>query len=131
MQVVWSNTGNYALNHTKILLIDNEWIVSTGNLTYSTFIYNRDFFIESFDTQILHILEQVFASDFQGEKKEWYDDNLILSPFYSREKLEKMIESATQKIQMHAQYLDDSEFVDLLLKKSQQGVQVEVVLSQE
>ncbi len=44
ISTVWSNPKNYSLNHSKFLIIDNEVILSTGNMSYSTFTKNRDFF---------------------------------------------------------------------------------------
>jgi len=61
---VWSNPDNYALNHTKLLLIDNFAILSTGNLTHSTFTSNREFFIFTQDKNIYNALQQIFLSDY-------------------------------------------------------------------
>ena len=52
IKTVWSNKSNYSLNHSKILLIDDLSIISTGNYTYSTFTTNRDFFILTYDENI-------------------------------------------------------------------------------
>jgi phosphatidylserine/phosphatidylglycerophosphate/cardiolipin synthase-like enzyme len=60
----WSNPDHYSLNHTKMIIIDNEIILSTGNLTYSTFAFNRDFFLFINDNDILEKLLSIFEYDF-------------------------------------------------------------------
>jgi phosphatidylserine/phosphatidylglycerophosphate/cardiolipin synthase-like enzyme len=62
---VWSNAKNYTLNHSKIILIDNEeLIISTGNFTASNFKYNRDLFIFSKDINIVYSFSKIFNKDF-------------------------------------------------------------------
>jgi len=48
-----------------MLIIDNEVIVSTGNYSYSSFAYNREFFIQIRDTDFVNKLTQVFDADFE------------------------------------------------------------------
>jgi phosphatidylserine/phosphatidylglycerophosphate/cardiolipin synthase-like enzyme len=62
---VWSNAKNYTLNHSKIILIDNEeLIISTGNFSSSNFKYNRDLFIFSKDKNIVSSFLKIFNKDF-------------------------------------------------------------------
>jgi phosphatidylserine/phosphatidylglycerophosphate/cardiolipin synthase-like enzyme len=61
---VWSNKNNYFLNHSKVLLIDNLSIISSGNLSYSTFTKNRDFFIFTTDENINSKLKENFINDY-------------------------------------------------------------------
>ena len=45
IDVVWSNPDEFSLNHAKFIIIDDELILSTGNLSFSTFSSNRDLFL--------------------------------------------------------------------------------------
>ncbi|MBT3727425.1 hypothetical protein HOG21_07390 [bacterium] len=64
MDIVWSNSDNYSFNHSKILLIDDLSIISTGNFSYSTFTKNRDFFIFTNDNKINSKLKENFSNDY-------------------------------------------------------------------
>jgi len=97
INIVWSNPKNYTLNHSKIILIDNEeLILSTGNFTSSNFKYNRDLFIFSKDKNIVSSFSKIFEKDFIWEKYDFYDDSIVLSPTYSRIKIQKLIKNKTK-----------------------------------
>ncbi|MDR2411841.1 MAG: phospholipase D-like domain-containing protein [Candidatus Peribacteria bacterium] len=64
MDVVRSNQNNYALNHSKIILTDSLSIISTGNLTYSSFTQNRDIYVFTKDKEIVEKLLEVFKTDY-------------------------------------------------------------------
>ncbi len=130
INVVWSKWSNYSLNHSKLLLIDNEAIISTWNLSYSTFNFNRDFFIFTKDKKIVSVLEEIFQSDFKWIKQNIYDSNLILSPNYSRNKLHLLINNAQKDIKIYFQYFKDENLEKLLLKKAWEGVKISAIISE-
>ncbi len=129
VNIVWSNAKNYALNHSKIMLIDDELILSSGNFTYSTFAHNRDLFLITRDKNIVNIFTKIFNKDFEGERFQIYDDSIILSPDYSRIKFEKMIMWAEKNIKIYAQYLKDKKLFNIIQKKVKQWIKVEIILS--
>jgi len=131
IDVVWSNSNNYALNHTKLFLIDNEVIISTWNLTYSTFVFNRDFFLFIRDDWFVKKITQIFLNDYKGKKYVIYDDNLVLSPFYAKEKFEKLFNSSKKSLKMYFQYLDFRELEDLLIKKAWEGIKINIIVSKK
>ncbi|MDR3150365.1 MAG: phospholipase D-like domain-containing protein [Candidatus Peribacteria bacterium] len=61
---MWSNQKNYTLNHSKIILVDGLSIISTGNLTYSSFTQNRDIYVFTKDQNIHKSLLEVFKLDY-------------------------------------------------------------------
>lgn len=131
IDVVWSNPKNYSLNHSKFMILDEELVLSTGNFTYSTFTQNRDLFIFTFDSKLVSAFTEIFLYDFKWEKFWIYDDNLVLSPNYSRWKLEKMFLSAEKDIKLYFQYVEDEELEKILYSKAKSGVNIELVLSKE
>lgn len=132
IEVVWSNPKNYQLNHTKFYIIDNEAIISTWNLTYSTFTVNRDFFISTKDENIIKNLKNIFEADFSGKKLDFYDDNLVSSPNYSRIKLEKFLNSATKNIKIYIQYLKDKNINNLLISlKNEKNISIEIITDEK
>lgn len=127
---MWSNTKNFSLNHAKFLIIDDEVIISTWNLTYSTFSSNRDLFLEIKDHIILEKMLSIFESDFDWNLTYIYDDNLVVSPDYSRAKFEKIFKEAEFSIDMYFQYLKDDSMFDLLLEKAKSWVKINIILAE-
>lgn len=128
VNVVWSNPENYSLNHSKIMLIDDEVIISTWNFSHSLFNNNRDLLLFIKDKIIYKSLFDIFNSDFRGEKINIYNDNLALSPFYSRYKLEKLIDSSNNSIKMYFPYLSDKGFLEKILDKARSWIDISLIL---
>lgn len=128
IDVVWSNSKNYSLNHSKMILIDNKIILSTWNLTHSTFIKNKDLFLFINDEKLLTNLELIFINDFRWIKTWEYNSNLVLSPNYSRKKLETLILSARKEIKMYFPYIKDTNLEDLIIKKAKENIQIEIIV---
>lgn len=123
----WSNADNYALNHSKIYLVDDELIVSTGNMSHSTFTYNREFFLVVSDPKLLSVMEANFQYDFLGEPYWGYDHRLVQSPYDSRVKLEYLLQNARQSIQMYVPYFSDTSIVSLLQEQARLGKTIEII----
>jgi phosphatidylserine/phosphatidylglycerophosphate/cardiolipin synthase-like enzyme len=58
--VVYSNAKNFSLNHSKMILIDDEIFLSTGNFTYSSFAHNREFMFFIKDKILYEKLNNLF-----------------------------------------------------------------------
>ena len=114
-----------------MILIDDESIISTWNLTYSTFNNNRDFFLFITDKEINLKFNKIFLSDYKWEKTNIYDNNLILSPFYSRKKFEILIKSAKSDIKMYFQYFKDKKINNLLIKKKKEKIKIKSIISKQ
>ena len=127
IKVNWSNPRNFTFNHAKYLIIDDELIVSTWNISYSTFTKNRDFFLFINDKKVLDSVLSVFNSDFNYKKDVFYDSRLVLSPEYSRYKLEYIIKDAKSSLKIYAQYLYDENFISLVLDKSL-NTEIEIIV---
>lgn len=129
INIVWSNPENFSLNHSKFIIIDNEVIISTWNFTYSSFAFNRDFLVFLTDKKILEKMLEIFSNDFLWINKSIYDDNLVLSPSYSRVKFEKLFLWANKKIDLYFQYFSDEELEKLLIKKAKEWVIINAIVS--
>ena len=126
----WSNAQNFALNHTKMLIVDDDIIISTWNFTHSTFTYNRDFFLFIKDEILLYKLLDIFNGDFDWELVQIYDDNLVISPEYSRSKFEILFREAEKSIDMYFQYLKDEELFNLLISRLENGIKINIILAE-
>ena len=130
INIVRSDSSDYALNHSKLMIIDDEVAISTWNLSYSTFAYNKDFFVFTDDDVMRENLLYVFENDFSGTKVSPYESNLILSPAYSRAKFQQLFDSAESSIQMYFQYFQDDQLASSFLSKAEQGVSVQAIVSE-
>lgn len=129
INITWSSKNNYYLNHSKILLIDNLSIISTGNYSYSTFTQNRDFFIFTTDKNINTKLKENFENDYNYKKINIYDENLIFSPNSSRIIFEKLFSTAKKNIKMYFQYLEDDELVNKLINmKKEININITIII---
>lgn len=130
IDIVWSDSWDYALNHAKLMIIDDEVVISTGNISYSTFAYNKDFFIITSDNAIRENLLFLFENDFSGTKTSPYEDNIVLSPAYSRAKFETLFDWAQSSIQMYFQYFQDDDLASKFIQKAREGIKVEAIVSE-
>jgi hypothetical protein len=85
------------------MIIDEGFYISTWNYSYSTFTKNRDFFMYSQDKKLLPVIENIFNEDFVWNKIQFYNPNIVLSPFSSRYMFRKYFSSANKSIQMYFQ----------------------------
>lgn len=127
VDLVYSNPKNYALNHTKMMVIDDEVILSTGNYSYSTFKYNREFFLLIQNQALLSHFLQIFENDFWGKPQDLYDPNIVLSPNMTRNKLESLLQSATDSIEMYVHNFSDERIEKILVEKKNAGVKVKII----
>ncbi len=130
IEVSRSNQDNYLLNHAKFIVIDNMTIISTWNISYSTFNFNRDFFVITKDKNILLLIEELFVNDYRWIKYDIYHPNILLSPTYSREKLNKIFDYSKKEIKIYMQYFNDNELVKKLIQlKKEKNLDIKVIIS--
>lgn len=128
IKVTWASSENFALTHTKLMVIDDEIIISTANYLYSSFSKNREFYLFIKDNILLKHLLSVFESDFLKKKEIIYDSNLVLSPSYTREKFNVLLNSAKKSIKMYIQNFADEEILSILKQKKEDWIDVELIL---
>lgn len=129
IDITWSNKQNYSFNHSKVLIIDDLSIISTGNYSYSTFTQNRDFFIFTTEPNINTKLKENFINDYNWTKINLFDENLIFSPNSSRIKFEKLFDWAQKDIKMYFQYFKDDDLVSKLINiKNNKNINITAVI---
>jgi phosphatidylserine/phosphatidylglycerophosphate/cardiolipin synthase-like enzyme len=126
--VVWSDSEDYSFNHSKFIIIDNHFYISTWNYSYSTFKYNRDFFMKSDDSDILKKILKIYHHDYIWEKKNFFHPNIVLSPFNSCSVFEKYFLSAEKSIDLYFQYFKDEILVETLINKQKLWIQVTAII---
>jgi len=127
ISVVRSNAQNYALNHTKMMIIDELAYVSTGNYSYSSFSEHREFFFTIHNQELIKVLSGIFLADYDGKKYTVDTPNLVLSPYSSRQKLESLLQSARSSVRLYCLNMDDEGIANLLKQKAKSWVTVQAI----
>lgn len=127
VNVVWSDPDDYSLNHTKMLIVDNEVIISTGNYSYSSFAYNREFFVQIWDPDFVKMLTQIYLADFAWDIYTDYDKRLIMSPLLTRHKFSHMVANAKESIKIYSQTFSDDTLEEELSEALTRWINVEII----
>jgi len=123
----WTNP-NFALTHEKAIVIDdNEAIIMTQNLTAAAFKSNREYDIIATNPADVSEIETMFKDAWQRSTFDSTTTNLVISPNTSRGKLEALITSATQSINLEVEDIDDKKLMSLLETKAK-TMPVEIIL---
>ena len=64
-EVTYDNSRLYNFVHTKLLLIDDTYVITTGNLSYASFTTNREFYVIGKNDADLKVLKNIFLADFE------------------------------------------------------------------
>lgn len=128
IEVVYSNPENYSLNHSKMMIIDDVVMLSTGNFSYSSFRYNREFFVFIENSMLFPYFLDIFENDFNWNKKNIYHPNLVLSPFSTREKLEYLVKNAKKSIKIYAHNISDNSILNQIIQKNKEKIDVKMIL---
>ncbi len=131
IDVRWSDPLNYSLNHSKLLIIDNEAYVSTGNFSYSLFKYNRDFLVKLENKEIVEKLRELFLWDYFHKNIWVIHPNLVISPDYSRAKMQNLIDTAKENIDFYFPYMKDEEFERKMIEAKNRGVSIRWIVEEK
>lgn len=131
VNVVWSSPENYSLNHSKLLIIDDLSIISTGNFTHSTFTKNRDFFVFSYDDQLTKTLKNIFMLDYSWDKGSFYHTNIFTSPDNSRNRIEWLIKNAQSSLELYFPYTQDRNLKELLIQQANKSIDISLIIDQK
>ncbi len=124
---------NMRLTHQKTLILDDKQaIVMTFNFTHSSFDAKashpqRNFGLIIDDPRKVRDILDVFNNDFQHQRPSMKNDDLIYSPYNSREKWLQYINQAKHSIKMYAQSISDNDIVNALSHAANRGVKIEIL----
>lgn len=98
VSVIYDTSKLYNFVHTKLLIIDDSYIITTGNLSYASFTTNRELYVVGKNLTDVQTLQNIFLADFQGQEIFESTNNLVISPLNSRKKIETLLVSAKKDI---------------------------------
>lgn len=129
VQVTYDNSDLYNFVHAKFLLIDDAYIITTGNLSHTSFVSNREMYVIGKNSSDKTVLDQIFAADFVGREIMGSTTNLVISPIDSRKKIETLLWSASTEVLMYTETFDDPVIMDILAAKRKQKIPVIVCMT--
>lgn len=119
VQTKWTNS-TFSLTHEKTIVIDGNIVfILNQNLTASAFSKNREYDIADTTLSDVTEIKKIFGADWNRSDFSQTDENLVVSPNSSREKLSALIASARQSIDTEVEVIDDPDMVHLLESKAQ------------
>ena len=124
----FASSDNYALTHAKYIIVDDRYIISTANLSHTSFTSNREYLYIGADSTDLAALVRIFTSDMAGKRDVVSSGALVVSPDDSRAKIETVIRSAKQSLDIETETLSEASIESLLIKKAASGVRVRLLL---
>lgn len=115
----WTNP-TFALTHQKSIVVDREMVfILNQNLTESAFERNREFNIIDYNPGHVAEAVEIFEADWNREKAEVGEQDLVVSPINSRDKITSLLKSAKYAIDTEAEVIEDDEIVEILSEKAQ------------
>ena len=129
IQTKWSSS-EFKFTHSKFMIIDDQVaIIMTNNFTYSGFNSSRDFGLINFDQKDVMEIKKIFEADWQNKPFFSSQQNLIISPINSRNKLENIIKNAKSEILVMAEIIKDQKIQEFLSEAQKRGAQVKILLA--
>lgn len=129
VQVRW-NPGTNRFSHVKMIVVDQRVaMVLNLNLTYSALNKNREFGVITTDPAVVDHASRIFENDWQEESGS-IPGPLIISPDTSREAILGLLDSAKETIDIYAEVITDTEFVDAINSAIDRGVHVRIIMTQ-
>jgi cardiolipin synthase A/B len=119
----------FRLTHEKSFVIDDQVVILTANMTRSSFTRNREFAV--LHTQRADVAEVAgaFEADWQRTAFDPVSPRLVWSPINARERINAVINSATQTLDIYAASTLDDQQIGLMAEAQRRGVSVRVLTS--
>jgi cardiolipin synthase A/B len=128
IDIRWSNPV-FRFSHVKTFIIDSRVaIIMNLNLTRTAFTSNRELAIITTQAAPVAQAAAIFESDW-NRSAEPPDGPLVVSPTTSRTDLLALIESATEQLDLYAEFITDEEITTALIKAIDRGVDVRLIMS--
>ncbi len=121
--------SNFTYTHEKCVIVDatQAWIM-TMNATYSSPTSNREYLAVDDGAADIAEAEAIFQADY-ANKAITPKGPLVVAPVNARDDLVAMVQTAKKTIDIEAEEMSDTAFVDALDTASDAGVAVHIVLS--
>ena len=125
----WADDTRFTFTHAKFAIIDTSFLIGTANFTHSAFVTNREFLLYGSDPSTVQTLENLFTADFSHESFARSNENLVISPIDSRQKIESLLHLAHKSIRIYAETFDDEALFSLLEERVHAGISITCIIA--
>lgn len=123
----WTSPS-FTLTHEKSIIIDDaQAYILSQNLTAAAFKTNREYDILDTNAADVAEVETMFRDDWQRINFTPSDTQLVISPVNSRNKLEALLMSATNSVELTTEDINDQELISMLAEKAK-TIPVELII---
>ncbi len=124
MSVAWASERDFNFNHAKYFISDDQWMLSTGNATKSSYSKNREFFVFGQDAQVHQDLVSIFDADFHQKSLSTPVQKITFSPINARSRIIRSLKEAKREIIIFSASVSDPEILELLKKRKEEGIAI-------
>lgn len=117
----------FALTHEKSIVVDDNALIMTSNMTYGAFNDNREFIVIQNDSGDVAEVVNCFNCDWNRTEFTPVQKNLVWSPVNSREKINSVINSAQKELEIYAEEVNDTQQVGLLVSRAKSGLKIRLL----
>lgn len=128
IEVIAPDHEQFTFTHSKFMIIDDSYIVSSWNFAYSSFKDNKEFLIFWKNAEVHGYLIRLFESDKKHKIFHETIPGVFFSPVNARSTIEHAIESAQTSIVLTMQSLADESVIKLLESKAKSWVDISLCL---
>ena len=128
IEVIAPDHEQFTFTHSKFMIIDDAYIVSSWNFAYSSFKDNKEFLIFWKNAEVHDYLIRLFESDKKHKIFRETIPGVFFSPVNARSTIEHAIESAQTSIVLTMQSLADESVIKLLESKAKSWVDISLCL---
>lgn len=128
IEVVYSDNGNYTFTHSKMMIFDDEYLISSWNFSHSMFVTNKEFLLFWKNNNDFLLLKNVFLNDFNHIYYNSCNNTLVISPVCPRNQLESLLNTADKSIYIFAELISDDKIEKILMDKAKKWVDIKILL---
>lgn len=128
IKVIDPDHDRYTFTHAKMIIIDDIYYIATGNLAYSSFKDNKEFFIRGTNSYIHTYLSDLFSADRDHRPWDQTHAGVWLSPINSRSNIEHALKNTQSSILLMMQTISDNTIEDILEEQAKNGRKIQLCL---
>ncbi|MBO9542196.1 hypothetical protein J7643_16530 [bacterium] len=124
------SSPQFVFTHQKSMIIDGQsaWIM-TMNFSAAAFQKNREYLVVDTSPSDVKELKEIFMADWDERPIVPKDEDLVVSPTNSKDRIIKLIDSAKKDLTVQVEFLDDPDVVAHMGARKKAGANVTVQLS--
>ncbi|MNL18642.1 cardiolipin synthetase [compost metagenome] len=124
------SSPQFVFTHQKSMIIDGKSaFIMTMNFSAAAFQKNREYLALDSSPSDVKALTEIFEADWDERPIKPDDEDLVVSPTNSKERIIKLIDTAKKDLTVQVEFIDDADVVAHIAARKKAGANVTVQLS--